>query len=933
MTSASAPRPGHRNTPAGRHPARLRVEPLEDRATPAGWALGFGGPNGDRASAVAVDAQGNVYVAGDFRQTADFDPGPGQALLTSKGYSDLYLAKYDPDGQFLWARRFGGAGDDRAGGVVAGDAGSVYVCGGFLGGDATGVDQMTLAEYPVMPAVASAGAQDALVARVDSAGGLSWVRRFGGAGSTTKALGLAFQPASGVTVTGQFSATADFDLTPTNNGGRDVLHSAGGPDIFVARLAVDGAFAWAARAGQSVNYSGYEGGYGVAVDPDGGAYFAGTFEGEARFGTQTLVARGSEDAFVAKVDAAGTFAWARGMGGLYTGATVWHDRANGVAVHRDTTGDSVYVTGWFDPEFGPGQFGRADQDGAGAAELYGYGYHDAFVSKLAVVPATAAGPETARFVWTRALGGAGLDHGAALGVDAAGYVYTSGHFDGLVDFDPGPGRALLAEPATGESDAYLWKLDPAGDFVSARRFGGPGVSNQWEVGRGLAFGTGQSLYLAGQYDPGAELETDTGSAPATGYGSFDAFLLKLEQSRGAVFGRALAQRDTDGALVPAVGQAVTLTGTAADGTPVSLSATTGQLGEYLFRFLKAGTYTVEAGGTSRTLTLADGQFATDQDLTLAISTATKTFTNSTARGVPDGGKHSSTIKVSHPSSAVWDADVVLTINHPNVEDLDVVLVAPDGTRVELFSDVGGTGDNFTGTRLDDDAGASVRTATAPFTGRFRPEHPLFVFNGKGPNGTWTLEVTDDTRNGLKGTLVSWSLTITGPASDGPLVAAKPGTANGAPELTAEGLRPVVAEAVRRWILTGLTPAEQRLLKSVQFQITDLDGATLGQAAGTTIALDATAAGHGWFVDSSPRTDSEFTRKGDQGEQGRMDLLTAVMHELGHVLGHEHGDGAMAETLTASTRETIVPGVHVAKSAIAKPALGPSWFLSSGRARR
>ena len=65
----------------------------------------------------------------------------------------------------------------------------------------------------------------------------------------------------------------------------------------------------------------------------------------------------------------------------------------------------------------------------------------------------------------------------------------------------------------------------------------------------------------------------------------------------------------------------------------------------------------------------------------------------------------------------------------------------------------------------------------------------------------------------------------------------------------------------------------------------------------------------------------------------MDLLTAVVHELGHVLGRDHGDGAMGETLAAGTRESIVPGVSVGRPAKAAPVARPGWFLSGGRARR
>ncbi len=78
--------------------------------------------------------------------------------------------------------------------------------------------------------------------------------------------------------------------------------------------------------------------------------------------------------------------------------------------------------------------------------------------------------------------------------------------------------------------------------------------------------------------------------------------------------------------------------------------------------------------------------------------------------------------------------------------------------------------------------------------------------------------------------------------------------------------------------------------------------TLGLASGHTDRLAASAAGWGWFVGPTAWEDSEFTTPGNQGEQNRMDLLTVLEHEIGHLLGRDHQvDGLMAETLTAGTR--------------------------------
>ncbi len=130
------------------------------------------------------------------------------------------------------------------------------------------------------------------------------------------------------------------------------------------------------------------------------------------------------------------------------------------------------------------------------------------------------------------------------------------------------------------------------------------------------------------------------------------------------------------------------------------------------------------------------------------------------KAIPDLSTITSTIDVpaSKTISNIADLNVNIDITHTNVEDLDVFLESPTGTVVELFTDVGGTGNDFTSTKLDDEAGTSITAGSAPFTGSFVPEESLSDFDGETAIGTWTLTITDDAAPGT-GTLNSWGLEI------------------------------------------------------------------------------------------------------------------------------------------------------------------------------
>ncbi len=121
----------------------------------------------------------------------------------------------------------------------------------------------------------------------------------------------------------------------------------------------------------------------------------------------------------------------------------------------------------------------------------------------------------------------------------------------------------------------------------------------------------------------------------------------------------------------------------------------------------------------------------------------------------------STIAIPPPATgalAVLDVNVTLTIAHQAAGDLDVYLISPAGTRVELTTDNGGFGDDYAGTTFDDQAATGVAAGAPPFSGTFRPEGSLAALFGEDGVGVWTLEVSDDTL-GQSGTIVAGSLAL------------------------------------------------------------------------------------------------------------------------------------------------------------------------------
>jgi hypothetical protein len=435
---------------------------------------------------VAIDAQGNVYTTGYFVSTVDFNPGSGTANLTSAGNADIFIQKLDAAGNYVWAKRMGGSTTDDIGYDIAIDAeGSVYTTGYFAGtvdfDPGSGTASLT-----------SAGNVDIFIQKLDAAGNYVWAKRMGSGnnGSSDAGWGIEVDKSGNVYTTGTFDGTADFDP----GSGTASLTSAGGTDIFIQKLDAAGNYVWAKGMGSSNIAT--EIGYGITVDDASNAYITGTFRSTVDFdpgsGTANLTSAGGIDVFILKLDTDGNYVWAKSMGGTNS------DNGNAVTVDA---GGNVYTSGYF--------AGTVDFDpGSGTANLTSAGGGDIFIQKL-----DASGD----YVWAKSMGGTGDDVSLGIALDASSNVYTTGSFNGTVDFDPGSGTVNLT--SAGLRDIFLQKLNSSGNYIWARQMGSSGV----DIGYDIAVDGSTNMCATGYFQGTVDINPTSGTLNVTGndYGIFN----------------------------------------------------------------------------------------------------------------------------------------------------------------------------------------------------------------------------------------------------------------------------------------------------------------------------------------------------------------------------------------------------------------------------
>lgn len=199
-------------------------------------AVRIGGRGKDMARDLAVDSNGQIYLVGSFCKSLDADPGAGVFPLVSRGSNDGVVVRFDSAGEFAWAGRIGGRGDDSIGHVVVGPLDDVWFAGSFR--KSSDIDPTDDIQQ-----VISAGGRDIFLGKLDRDGALVWAGTLGGRKDDTLSA-LTAAADGGLLLTGGYRA--GFDLDP---GAERITFGAAKDGIFVLRLTDRGLPLWAGRIG------------------------------------------------------------------------------------------------------------------------------------------------------------------------------------------------------------------------------------------------------------------------------------------------------------------------------------------------------------------------------------------------------------------------------------------------------------------------------------------------------------------------------------------------------------------------------------------------------------------------------------------------------------------------------------------------------------
>ncbi|MCW3104122.1 MAG: hypothetical protein JWO09_2562 [Bacteroidetes bacterium] len=406
------------------------------------FPIGSAGTTGntEEGYSVYIDGQENVYLTGTFQGTSDFDPGPGVMNLTAHGPGDAFFAKYNSNGELIWAKGFGSTSADTYPVSIVLDKNSNVLLSGVF--SATMDFDPNAGVYNVSPAAASGSTQlnSGYVAKYDNAGNFISAYALAscdnGAGDGPA---LTVDRSNNIIVSGTFDGTSDFDVLA---GTYNVSSSAtGASDVYVAKYSPTMALLWIRKFGDS----GGDQAFSLTSDADNNIYLMGQANGNVDFsgGAGTAVYF-NPATFIVRYDSAGIFQLKYPL--TATGVTT--------VVHclELDAAKNLYAAGSY--------FFNLN---CGAGSIASLGQHDGFVVKY---------DRTGALQWNFSIASADDDEVTGVTADREGNVFVAGIFANTVDFDPTASAYPMTSPSGSRSFIAKYGQDCGAISTSFSNSGG-----------------------------------------------------------------------------------------------------------------------------------------------------------------------------------------------------------------------------------------------------------------------------------------------------------------------------------------------------------------------------------------------------------------------------------------------------------------------------
>lgn len=388
------------------------------------WAKHIGGTGYVNQTSIVTDHLGNIFIAGCFSGTIDFDPGVATDSLTSTDSNyDIFILKLDTAGNFIWVQTFGDYNyNDRIAAIVADANNNIYAAGNFSGT----IDFDSGSGVSILTSLADSS----FILKLNNSGNFMWVKGLG----TDYLYSIRLDAMANIYTSGEFYGTIDFDPDPV---GVDTLNSSIGGGQAICKFDSLGHHVWAKNIGAKNQLTS---GFSIGVDGAGNVYTSGFFQGYADFdsgaATYTIACNGVQDIFISKLTTNGSFVWAKTFAGGGSGGLTSY--ASAVNYQGD-----IHIAGMFygTVDFSPGSPSSTVTSGAN---------QNTFILKL---------NSSGNFDWVRSITGYGVVRDESMTLDPSGYVYTAGTYETSSNFDPGFSNYTLTNGSAIGTSSYILKLN------------------------------------------------------------------------------------------------------------------------------------------------------------------------------------------------------------------------------------------------------------------------------------------------------------------------------------------------------------------------------------------------------------------------------------------------------------------------------------------